>query len=103
MLYIEKYEIDPSKQDEVLGMLTDSKEVLQSLDLPFLKDWKVYQSKEDPTKILGGVVCEDMGDIDRLMEVYMKHPKAASVIERFQSLVVEGSLVTKWFDEIISL
>ena len=103
MLLIEAYEVDPSKMSELMKMYDLSKEILKDLNLPFVKDWKVYQSQGDPSKIQSLVVFSEGGNYDLLMEAYLKHPKAGLVIERFQSLAVEGSITTSNHTELISL
>jgi hypothetical protein len=103
MLFLEEYEIDPANINEIMEMLEDSKEVLQTIKEPFFKDWKVYQSTEDPGKLKTIVLFGESGNLNRLLEIYLKHPKANSVIERFQSLIIGGSLKQVHYKELISL
>jgi hypothetical protein len=103
MLFLEEYEIDPANINEVMEMLEDSKEILQTIEEPFFIDWKVYQSTEDPRKLRTIVLFREGGNLDRLLEIYLKHSKADSVINRFQSLIIEGSLKQVHYKELISL
>ena len=103
MLFLEEYDIDPARIDELKDMLQDSKEILNTIKEPFFKDWKVYQSKEDPVKIKAVVLFGEDGNLNKLLEVFLKHPKADSVIARFQSLVVDGTLKQIHYNEIASL
>ena len=103
MLFLEEYDIDPARINELKDMLKDSKEILKTIKEPFFKDWKVYQSTEDPAKIKVVVLFGEDGNLDRLLEVFLKHPKADSVISRFKSLVVDGTLKQIHYNEITSL
>ena len=102
-MFLEEYDIDPAKIDDLKDMFKDSKEILKTIKDPFFKDWKVYQSTEDPAKIKAVVLFGEDGNLDRLLEVFLKHPKADSVIARFQSLVVDGTLKQIQYNEIASL
>jgi hypothetical protein len=103
MMFLEEYDIDPAKIDDLKDMLKDSKEILNTIKEPFFKDWKVYQSTENPAQIKAVVMFGEDGNLDRLLEVFLKHPKADSVISRFRALVVDGSLKQVHYNEITSL
>jgi len=103
MMFLEEYDIDPTKIDDLKDMLKDSKEILNTIKEPFFKDWKVYQSTEDPAKIKTVVLFGEDGNLDKLLKVFLKHHKADSVISRFRSLVVDGTLKQVHYKEIQSL
>lgn len=102
-MFLEEYDIDPANIQDLKDMLQDSREILNTIKEPFFKDWTVYQSTEDPSKIKTVVLFGEDGSLDRLLDVFLKHPKADSVIARFQSLVVDGTLKQIHYKEITSL
>ena len=101
MLFIEEYEIEPEKVPEMLKLLKTTVEVLGELKLPFLRGWTTYQSREDPSKMIG-VWKLDTDSSEPLGEAYLGHPKGKEVPEKFMALIKPDSYVAKHYDERIS-
>ena len=86
MIYIEEYEVDPSDKEELMTMYRDSKKIFDELKLPFIKNYTVYESKENPNKLRGIVIFNEGGSTEKLYEHFMAHPNVGPVLERFGRL-----------------
>ena len=103
MLFIEEYDVEPSKLPAMLKLLEEAKEVIKELDLPYLKNWVTYQCKEEPMKIREVWVMEEQANVEQLDEAFMGNPKGKTIPPRFMALLIEGSYANKRYEEIISL
>ena len=91
MIYIEEYEFDPSDKEELIKIYTESKKIFDELNLPYIKNYTVYESTENPGKIRGVVIYNEGGSTDKLYEDYMGHPKSGWVIENIQKIIKPGN------------
>ena len=87
MIYIEEYEVDPSDMEELIKIYTESKKIFNELKLPYIKNYTVYHSTENPGKIRGVVIYNEGGNTEQLTEDYMSHPKASWVIENIMKII----------------
>ena len=87
MIYIEEYEIEVSDIDELIKIYDESKKIFDELKLPYIKNYTVYQSTENPGKLRGIVIYDETGNTERLTKDYMSHPKAQWVVENIMKII----------------
>lgn len=87
MIKIEEYEVDPSKMDELIKLYEVSKKIFDELKLPYIKNYTVYHSIENPNKIRAVFIFNEDGNSERLKQDYRSHPKASWVIENAMKII----------------
>ena len=103
MLFVEEYEVEPSKLPAMLEILEEAREVIKELDLPCLKNWVTYQCKEEPKIIREVWVLEEHANVQQLDDAFIAHPRGKIIPPRFMALLIENSYANKNYDELISL
>ncbi len=103
MLLVEEYEVELSNVPEMHKVLADQQKVVKDINLPFLKGWATYQSKEDPKRFIEVWTMDKDAVTQELDDAFMVYLFGKEVAPRFMALLVKDSYKNTQYGEIISI
>ena len=86
-----------------MELLTEFKEILKEMKLPYVKGWSAYQSKYKLGRFVESFELEEQANVDQLINEFMSHPKLSKIPPKFWEFVIEGSHTITFYEKALSL